>query len=173
MKINIGGSMKKELIISIVLVSMVHADVFSAWTHPFNTLNLLWDSYIANQNKRLLNAIYLGNLKDVDLALGCGANPNMTDCTGMTLLMIAVSRRYPQIVKRLLEAKADANVRISYCRTAMEQAIHSFDHEITEILLRAGVGIPENLGNIDKQFASRIFLKIIDEKIAEMNEWNL
>ena len=61
----------------------------------------------------LILAAESNNLETVDIALRCGADPDITDSSGLrrTALWIAATLGYEEIVAKLLAANADPNIQ--------------------------------------------------------------
>lgn len=89
-----------------------------------------------------VDLIELLNQNKVDQALAAlksGANPNQTNRFGDTVLMWAASKGERELVRLLLEAKADIHHRGSYGRNALHWAAHGGDSHIVKRLLEAGL----------------------------------
>lgn len=70
--------------------------------------------------------------------LSAGANPNLRDRDGFTLLMIAVRYKSFQNVKTLLAAGADVNARANNGQTALSIARQEHDEQIVDLLTQSG-----------------------------------
>ncbi len=87
-----------------------------------------------------------GNVDIVKALLKGGANPNLADeGIGHTPLMRAIDMQFPEIVKVLLEAKADPNAVAKDGKTCLLMAIGSQKPEILQALIDAGADVKKKL----------------------------
>lgn len=105
---------------------------------------LLVNSLLENKanisNHSLLFAIAVGHLEIVNSLIKAGANISdlaRNNDNGNTPLMLAVKYNHPDILKVLLEASADPNLRNNYGSTALFMAINFNNIEMVKSLLHA------------------------------------
>lgn len=94
-----------------------------------------------NQNDILINAAVNGTTRLVEKALANGANVNYTPPYRLSALTIAVKNKKYEMVKVLLEHKADPNLAVNNgfsSDTPLLYAIYNNDAKITELLLQYG-----------------------------------
>jgi uncharacterized protein len=94
----------------------------------------------------LMLAAYGGSLEIVNLLLYAGAEVDAKDELGWTALLKACyndleDRGYPDIVKRLIEAGADPNVKIGYGIRPLMLAAGYGEAEVCEALLAGGADV--------------------------------
>jgi len=90
----------------------------------------------------LRNAVAVGNLEEVKVALGKGANVNARNSVGDTSLMYAAMFGKTDIVEFLISAGADVNAGDDEGRTALVYAFEN-GHEKTVKLLAESGGLEE------------------------------
>lgn len=83
-------------------------------------------------------AMQQGGIPAVELLLKFGANPNVTDRSGVTPLMIAASSGAQKYTAMLIEAKAELNLQDSKGATALMHAVLAASYEVVSLLLAAG-----------------------------------
>ena len=88
-----------------------------------------------------------GDLGRVEDLLELGVNPNTIDNRGRSALMEAAAFDHPEIVRLLLEAKAEVNIQSSNGKTALMWASIRGHTENVRMLLEAGVDV--NIQNRD------------------------
>lgn len=79
-----------------------------------------------------------GGIPAVKLLLEFGANPNVTDQSGITPLMIAASSSAQKYTAMLIEAKAELDLQDSMGATALMHAVNAVSYEVVSLLLAAG-----------------------------------
>jgi ankyrin repeat protein len=101
-------------------------------------------------NDQLLSAAYMGDVSTVKVALADKANPNATDWTGNTALMLASQWGHLYSVQVLLTAGADVNAR-TFQGTALNL---TKDPEVAAALIAAGAdpNATESIGNFTALF---------------------
>jgi ankyrin repeat protein len=92
-------------------------------------------------DRRLLAAVNEGKLKLVRSLLRQGADPNTTNCFGLTPLHTAVYMNRADIVQTLLKAGADANATNNWIETPLHFAARAGYYECTKLLLKAGADV--------------------------------
>ena len=97
---------------------------------------------VSDKNAQLNKAAMEGNLTAVQTALVAGADVNAKDSdAGITALWIAAGRGHTEIVKCLLDFKADVNVKASINAkdyTALSIARERGQTDIVQVLEKAG-----------------------------------
>ena len=91
-------------------------------------------NYVSNEGTALMAATVKGNLPLAKLLLNNGADPNLTNSSGMTALMYAVQFKSIEMVKFLLENKANKLLKNNEGKTAFEYAVFSNNETITNLL---------------------------------------
>ncbi|MGO8835980.1 MAG: ankyrin repeat domain-containing protein [Limisphaerales bacterium] len=94
-------------------------------------------------------------VKIIQMLLAAGANPNAENKAGRTPTSFATERGSPEIVKMLLDAKADPNG--GKLDAPLFCAIWRGNTNLVELLLRAGAN-PNQPGNVDWQIQGRGFV---------------
>jgi len=116
------------------------------------------------------NFIFVVNSGDVEavaLFIDAGFDASLVDGKGTPLLSLAVRARYPDIVRRLLDAGADVNRRSDdRGYSPLMDAAQKGDVEMAEILL--GKGADPDLRSKDGQTALIISAGRNDEKMAAL-----
>ncbi|XP_077977660.1 uncharacterized protein LOC144433226 [Glandiceps talaboti] len=84
----------------------------------------------------LLKASAHGHVKVVSVLLECGANPNLSDKTGLTPLHLACQSGHATIAVMLLDLHADINARDKYGRTPLHLAAINGRKAVTEVLVK-------------------------------------
>ncbi|CAN1211166.1 ankyrin repeat domain-containing protein [Tumidithrix helvetica PCC 7403] len=115
-------------------------------THPSLTLPTLKQSnlgkvLISRQDQILLQAIRVGDLASVKMALSAKANPNAPDENGETALMIAASNNHIEIVKLLLTYGANVNGGSYQAGYPLMAAAREGHIEIVRLFLRKGAKV--------------------------------
>ena len=91
-------------------------------------------NYVSTEGTVLMAATVKGNVSMVELLLKNGANPNLTNSTGVTALMYAVQFKNSKIVNLLLQFKADKLQIDNNGKSAFEYAVFSNNEEIINLL---------------------------------------
>lgn len=78
------------------------------------------------------------NLRVIELFLAAGMNPNVKTKNGKTVLMVATSRGFTEIVRALLREGANVNVQDNYGTTPLMVAATAPNSDIVKILLDNG-----------------------------------
>jgi TonB family protein len=94
-------------------------------------------------NLSLVNAVTDGDTEAVRSLIAAGADVNRTTSSGQTLLILAVLFRRTQILRILLEAGADPDLRDSLGLNALDWAERKGFAEGVKILIRSQVEKPE------------------------------
>ncbi|MDG3497417.1 MULTISPECIES: ankyrin repeat domain-containing protein [Pseudanabaena] len=113
---------------------------------PSFKLAKLSNPWLAFQNATLLRAVMSGDLASAKVALLRGANPNAKDKYGATVLVIASSKSYLDIVQLLLEHNADINGRDPFERnyyylTPLMAAVEEHHIEMIKLFLSKGAKV--------------------------------
>src|SRR5262249_7315410 len=87
----------------------------------------------------LHTAVEVGKAKVAKVLIDAGANVNARDAAGQSLVMNAVS--HPDIVKLLIDAKADVNVANDYKITPLAAAAEQGQLEVVKMLIAAGANV--------------------------------
>lgn len=90
--------------------------------------------FVSEEGTALMAATVKGDVKLVDLLLGKGANPNLTNFEGITALMYAAQFKNESILKLLIQYKADKTLTDKQGRTAFEFAVFSKNETIINFL---------------------------------------
>jgi uncharacterized protein len=93
----------------------------------------------------MLNAVKLGDVKDVSALIQRGMDVNTTDQSGNALLAIAAREGHPDIVKLLINERAKLNARNANGETALSLAAFQGHLEIVRQLVEAGAS-PDTTG---------------------------
>jgi ankyrin repeat protein len=91
-------------------------------------------NYVSQEGTALMAVTVKGNIQFVDLLLQKGANPNLTNATGVTALIYAVQFNNTEIVKKLLENGADKNILTDSGKSAFEYAVLANNEQIINLL---------------------------------------
>lgn len=83
-------------------------------------------------------AMQQGGIPAVELLLEFGANPNVTDRSGVTPLMNAAGSGAQKYTAMLIEAKAELDLQDSSGATALMHAVQAASYEVVSLLLVAG-----------------------------------
>lgn len=90
-------------------------------------------------DERLIEAVKAGDLSGVTLALGCGANPNITlDLTRRSVVAEAADLGLLEIVRLLLEAGAEVEPADPYGHSALRAAIRDARADVVQSLIAHG-----------------------------------
>lgn len=73
--------------------------------------------------KQLANAIWIGNLAEVERLIALGADVNSRDGTCYPQLFLAIEQNFPPIIERLIKAGADVNCEVEGGWTPLKNAI--------------------------------------------------
>jgi hypothetical protein len=98
-----------------------------------------------------------GHLKTLELLLRSGAQVNLiADDRGSTALFEGTMGRDKEMVKTLIEAGADANIRSKDGQSALVVAVGAGDEEIVELLVKAGADpdIEDSIGVSARKYAA-------------------
>lgn len=106
------------------------------------------------RNADLLVACESGNAIEVRKLLGEGVDPNARRNSGATALSYAVAGRHTEVVRALLDAKADPN-RTSFGLAPLFLAAENGDVENIKLLLKAGANVNEPLKAVDEDMKVR------------------
>lgn len=90
------------------------------------------------QKPVLLLAMQQSGIPAVELLLEYGANPNVTDRSGVTPLMNAAGSGAQKYTAMLIEAKAELDLQDSAGATALMHAVKAASYEVVSLLLAAG-----------------------------------
>lgn len=96
------------------------------------------DTAKLSQKPVLLLAMQQGGIPAVKLLLDFGANPNVTDRSGITPLMHAASSGAEKYTAMLIEAKAELDLQDCMGATALMHAVNAANYEVVSLLLAAG-----------------------------------
>lgn len=99
----------------------------------------------ARLDRRLELAIHANLVDNCQTAINDGANPNVVDSTGNTMLHLAVLSDNDEIVRLLLQAGADTEARGERIDTPLLRAIRCNRATIVPLLLQAGADIHANM----------------------------
>ncbi|KAK4443976.1 hypothetical protein QBC34DRAFT_498684 [Podospora aff. communis PSN243] len=105
-------------------------------------------------------AVSPGSKDVVEMLLAAGAHPNMEDKDGRCLVFTDVAAGYREIVKMLLEAKAEADGR------ALPFAAGKGDVEMVKMLLDHGADI--DMRGVDNRTALGTALRAADRKLVKL-----
>lgn len=90
-------------------------------------------------DERLIEAVKAGDFSAVTLALGSGADPNVTlDRTRRSVLAEAASLGLPEIVRRLLEAGAEVEPTDPYALSPVRAAVLQARFDVVQCLIAYG-----------------------------------
>jgi hypothetical protein len=98
-----------------------------------------------------------GHIKTLELLLRSGAQVNMiAEDRGSTALFEGTMKRHKEMVKTLIEAGADTNIRSKSGQSALVVAVGAGDEEIVEMLVKAGADpdIEDSLGVSARKYAA-------------------
>jgi uncharacterized protein len=84
----------------------------------------------------LMASAYKGNTEMVKLLLENGANPNLTDANGQTVLMMAITVQNIEIIQLLLDKKVDLNVRDNNKKQALDYALMTNNQNIIKLITK-------------------------------------
>ena len=117
----------------------------------------------------LVYATEQGNLELVKALISAGADVNGKTQLNATPLQSAIS--YPEVLKTLLEAKADPNTVTSYGTPLLIDALQRNEFEVAKILIQAGADTqkPDQYGNAALDVAERNGATEIAELIKAEN----
>lgn len=94
-------------------------------------------------NARLLEAVQQANVVVVDSCLRRGADPNLRDDEGNPLIILALEKNRPELLKVLLDhgVQVDARRQSGYQSTALMETALRNDLEAASLLLAKGAGL--------------------------------
>ena len=98
-----------------------------------------------------------GHLKTIELLLRSGAQVNLvSEDRGSTALFDSALGRHAKLVKALIEAGADTNIKDKEGQTALVVAVGAGDEEIVEMLVKAGANpdLEDSLGVSARKYAN-------------------
>ena len=124
------------------------------------------DAKLINQvklNRSLRKAVIDGNVNEVKDLIEAGANVNIKNEFGTTILMEATTYDYREIVKMLLRAGADVNVKDVFGNTALIYAAYIGHTEIVKMLLEGGADV-----NAKDRDGNTALMKAAEEKNTEI-----
>jgi len=131
-------------------------------------------------NSDFLQAVKQGQTDKIAqfLKLGVDVNKRENSGLGLTPLMIAVNEKYKELIRILINYKADVNARDTAGRTVLMWAILVNNEDIIDLLIEAGanVNMKDKIGETALMVAARngninIVSKLI-ENGAEINAIN-
>jgi uncharacterized protein len=106
------------------------------------------------RNADLLAACEKGDALEVRRLLADGVSPNAARASGATALSYAVAGRHTEVVRLLLEAKADPN-RTSFGLAPLFFASEKGDVKTVELLLKHGADVNARLEAVDEEMKVR------------------
>jgi uncharacterized protein len=106
------------------------------------------------KNADLLAACEKGDALEVRKLLGEGVSPNAARSSGASALTYAIAGRHTEVVRLLLEAKADPN-RASLGMAPLFLASEKGDVKTVELLLRHGADVNARLEAVDEEMKVR------------------
>ncbi len=106
------------------------------------------------KNADLLAACEKGDALEVRRLLGEGVNPNASRSSGANALTYAIAGRHTEVVRLLLEAKADPN-RASLGMAPLFLASEKGDVKTVELLLKHGADVNARLAAVDEEMRVR------------------
>lgn len=110
-----------------------------------------------------INAVQAGNLDEVNIKISFGINVNQVVKNGYSALELASWKGHFQIVRALLEAKAQVNPESEQYETSLELAASHGHLEIVNLLIHAGITHKVN---------QRINMKVL-EMARRLNKWEV
>ena len=106
------------------------------------------------RNADFLVACEEGNLTKLKKLLADGADPNASRTSGATALAYAIEGHHSDVVRILLDAKADPN-RTSFGLAPLFLAAEAGDLESVKLLLKAGAKVDSRLAAVDEDMKPR------------------
>ena len=91
-------------------------------------------NYVSNNGTVLMACVFKSEFQLVDEMLKKNVNLDLTDVNGITALMLAVQFKNVEMVKKLLTAKANKELKCKQNKTAFEYAVFSNNEEIINLL---------------------------------------
>jgi hypothetical protein len=120
--------------------------------------DLLIDLQDTDGKTALMHATVEGGLTSIYILLRNGADPDITDISGFSPLMVASNSGYVDIVKLLLDGRANVNyVREGDAGTSLMYATRAENKNIVEILLDNGANVNAESANIVSGCNSLVF----------------
>jgi uncharacterized protein len=89
---------------------------------------------ISKEGTALTACVFKGEFALAEKLLQKGANPNMADETGITCLMMAIQVEKIELVKLLLQYKADKTLKDKQGKTALDHALFTNNTAIINLL---------------------------------------
>ncbi len=126
-----------------------HALVRGLLRAGFDPTSTAFDQHgLPPDNVVLCTAVVAGDEQMVDILLEHGADPNITEWSGGTVIDHAAGNHGIEIVRRLLAAGAHVDVCDKDGRTPMSEAAGSGDVEIMQVLYEAGATVQPRASGI-------------------------
>ncbi|TRX16095.1 ankyrin repeat domain-containing protein [Flavobacterium franklandianum] len=91
-------------------------------------------NYVSNNGTALMACVFKSEFLLVDELIKKSVNLDLTDVNGLTALMLAVQFKNTEMVKKLLNAKANTTLKCKQNKTAFEYAVFSNNEEIINLL---------------------------------------
>lgn len=91
-------------------------------------------NYISNNGTVLMACVFKSEFQLVDEMLKKNVDLDLTDVNGITALMLAVQCKNVEMVKKLLTAKANKELKCKQNKSAFEYAVFSNNEEIINLL---------------------------------------
>lgn len=91
-------------------------------------------NYISNNGTALMACVFKSEFLLVDELIKKSVNLDLTDGNGITALMLAVQFKNVEMVKKLLNAGANKQLKCKQNKTAFEYAVFSNNEEIINLL---------------------------------------
>ncbi len=129
--------LKASLIMSTLFITfaLIMVVMLNATTNKTND----HEAYDSEFNPRnFLESALANDINRVKSFLDRGMNPNVTDDDGRTALFITVRHQYVDMVKLLLNAKADPNIKDFYDDSPLKIAKELGNKELIDLLIQKG-----------------------------------
>ena len=111
----------------------------------------------------LSNALSSCNTAEVFNIINCDIDPNVTDTSGISLLMAATIVGCKDIGLMLLESGADPDLQDNAQRTALYYAVMHGNHSMAEMLLEKGASV--NLADSNRE---TVLIKAVEKADSAM-----
>lgn len=125
------------------------------------TLVLHFPAY-AGADEDLISAVENNRTYRIKALLEAGANPNMRDLHGETMLMLAARNKNPEMGRLLLEADANPNLQNKYGETAVMLASYYGQLNLVKQLYAKGAKIDHDGWNPLIYAASKGYTEIVE-----------